>query len=199
VKLIDEQTGKQVLEQVREALRRYDAGYREGYGGLALALDGCVILTAGEADYISRVLNTTRGMRKGRLRALAFLTERSPHKHGESGLFDPMPGDDDDDDIGPPLVEQVRYSLLKLQAWIGKPGSLKWSRDGLVALNELVLDRDRLRAEVERLSKPANDLLWLANNMHNYGSRAFMEYLGAAIEDAREALRISGSSKEDST
>lgn len=41
----------------------------------------------------------------------------------------------------------VTESLLKLQAWVSKPGSLKWSRDGLDALARLLA---RLKEHDER-------------------------------------------------
>jgi hypothetical protein len=103
---VTEQTGKQVLEQVREALARE---WVEHEDPALAALDGCVVLTAEEAEKVRSALLALYGyqgptgpaiQRRATNEALALLTptERSPHKLGESGLFDPMPGDGYADD-----------------------------------------------------------------------------------------------------
>jgi len=98
---MSEQTGEQVLEQVREALAREWAEHEDP---ALVALDGCVLLTAEEAKFVRGLLPSLQRFHDEGLVALGLLggvlpddcitvTERSPHKHGESDLFDPRPGD----------------------------------------------------------------------------------------------------------
>jgi len=88
---MSEQTGKQVLEQVREALARE---WVEHEDPALAALDGCVVLTAEEAEHVRESLSDfATSFKSNRAIALLTPTERSPHEHGEGDLFDPMPGD----------------------------------------------------------------------------------------------------------
>ncbi|GAG04028.1 unnamed protein product, partial [marine sediment metagenome] len=54
----------------------------------------------------------------------------------------------------------------------------------LSLLVDVELERDKLEAENEALQKVRNGLLWLNNNLANYGSQDFLAYLRAAIQDA---------------
>lgn len=43
-----------------------------------------------------------------------------------------------------------------------------------------------LKGALEKAMRGCGSLLWLANNMHNYGTEMFREFLEKAINDARE-------------
>ena len=42
-----------------------------------------------------------------------------------------------------------------------------------------------VESALDKATRGCDSLLWLANNLHNYGSDAFLHFLKGAIEDAR--------------
>jgi len=67
-------SGQEIKAQVATALEIPHPYLNEQIEEARAAFTPCIVLTAEEAGYISRVLNVTRGMRQGRVNALALLT-----------------------------------------------------------------------------------------------------------------------------
>lgn len=50
-------------------------------------------------------------------------------------------------------------------------------------------ERDEMLEAIEWLTSGNNGLLWLGNNLHNYGGEQFLSFLKAAIEDSKDAQK----------
>lgn len=63
-------------------------------------------------------------------------------------------------------------------------------------LNFCIEEREKLRVQLRELEAVANGVIWLDNNIHNYGSDAWRGYFKAVLRDARRAMASPQSNQE---
>lgn len=78
----------------------------------------------------------------------------------------------------------MKLSEQLLKAYLYIPVLEDQSLEGLDILGEWAQEASKLESKNEALKRARNGLLWLNNNIANYGSEDFLGYLKAAIQDA---------------